>query len=65
MATNDANGISPTSKSSVKWRAIPGNAATEANEADVQVIININDVRNNVSPYTDYAGRSASARTCR
>jgi hypothetical protein len=56
VGTNDANGVSPTSKSSVKWRVVVGNAATEANEADVQVIMAINDVRNE-GTLTDYTGR--------
>jgi hypothetical protein len=56
VGTNDANGVGPTSKSSVKWKAILGDAATEANEADVQVEISITDVRNQTG-LTDYTGR--------
>jgi hypothetical protein len=57
VGTNDANGVSPTSKSSVKWKVVNGNAATEANEADVQVIVSITDVRNPAPALTDYTGR--------
>jgi hypothetical protein len=56
VGTNDANGVSPTSKSSVKWKVVVGNAATEANEADVLVEMAINDVRNQTG-LTDYTGR--------
>ncbi len=43
------------SVSYIRFKAIQGNAATEANEADVQAVININDVRNHPSG-TDYGG---------
>ena len=50
VGTRDANGSIANSMSSVRWKAIVGNAATEANEADVQAIIKITDVRNNPTP---------------
>jgi hypothetical protein len=56
VGTFDANGANSTSASSVKWKTITGNTATEANEADVQVVIQITDVRNH-SSLTDYTGR--------
>ena len=57
VGTSDANGLNANSISSVRWKAIVGNVATEANEADVQAIIKITDVRQTDAPnYTDYAG---------
>lgn len=50
------NGFPANSVSSVRWKVIPGAASTEANEADVTAIINVNDVRNHPSN-TDYTGR--------
>jgi hypothetical protein len=60
VGTPDANGFSANSNSSVRWKTIPGDTATEPNEADVQAIIKITDVRNvnSVPPNsTDYTGR--------
>jgi hypothetical protein len=58
VGTPDANSFSAAanSVSSVRWKAIPGNAATEANEADLQAIVKIDDVRNNNPTGTDYTG---------
>jgi hypothetical protein len=56
VGTTDANGFAANSVSSVKYKVIPGNAATEANEADVQAIIKVDDVRNHPAG-TDYTGR--------
>jgi hypothetical protein len=49
------NGFPANSVSSVRWKVIPGQAATEANEADVQAIVAVTDVRNHPSN-TDYTG---------
>jgi hypothetical protein len=46
----------PNSIGSVRWKAILGNTATEANEADVQAIVKITDVRNDNATGTDYTG---------
>ena len=49
------NGAAANSASSVKFRAVTGNAATEANEADVALISKVDDVRNKIG-LTDYTG---------
>ena len=56
VGSPDANTFAANSVSSVKFKVIPGNAGTEANEADVQTLIKIDDVRNHPSG-TDYTGR--------
>jgi hypothetical protein len=56
IGSPDANGFAANSVSSVKFKVIPGNAGTEANEADVQALIKVDDVRNHPSG-TDYTGR--------
>jgi hypothetical protein len=58
VGSPDANTFTAAanSVSSVKYKVITGNASTEANEADVEAIIKIDDVRNNPSG-TDYTGR--------
>jgi hypothetical protein len=56
IGSPDANGFTANSVSSVKYKVIAGNAATEANEADVQALIKVDDVRNHPSG-TDYTGR--------
>ncbi len=55
IGTVDANGAGSNMEGSVRLRVIPGNAATEADEADVDVIVSITDVRNNPA-LTDYVG---------
>jgi hypothetical protein len=55
VGTPDANGFGANSVSSVRWKAVSGIAATEANEADVLALIKIDDVRN-ASSGTDYTG---------
>jgi hypothetical protein len=45
VGTPDANGFSASSASSMRFRVVVGNPATESNEADVQTVINVNDVR--------------------
>jgi hypothetical protein len=57
VGTNDANGFNANANNSIRWRSVTGNVATEANEADVQAIIKITDVRNNNPTGTDYIGR--------
>jgi hypothetical protein len=56
IGSPDANTFPANSVSSVKFKVIPGNAGTVANEADVQAIIKVDDVRNHPSG-TDYTGR--------
>ena len=58
VGTPDANGFAANSQGSVKAEAITGNPATEADEADVALTVNIADVRNHPSG-TDYTGRVA------
>jgi hypothetical protein len=48
-------GTVSNSVASIRFRAVNGNAATEANEADVDLLTQISDVRNNPA-LTDYAG---------
>jgi hypothetical protein len=55
IGTPDANGFAANSVSSVRFKAFTGNPSTEANEADVQALIKIDDVRNHPSG-TDYTG---------
>jgi hypothetical protein len=60
VGTPDANGFNANSSSSVRWKSVPGDTATEANEADVQATIKITDVRvvNSTPPNSaDYTGR--------
>jgi hypothetical protein len=56
IGTPDSNGFAANSLSSVKFKVTTGNAGTEANEADVNAVIKIDDVRNHPSG-TDYTGR--------
>ena len=55
VGTVDANGVSSNMEGSVRLRVINGNTATEADEADVELIVSITDVRNNPA-LTDYTG---------
>jgi hypothetical protein len=66
VGTVDANGFAASSVSSIRFRVIPGSPATEANEADVQTVIDVDDVRCAVTSTpacpsatvgTDYTGR--------
>jgi hypothetical protein len=58
VGTTESNGQPARSTSSVRWGAILGDPGTEPNEADVQVIIKINDVRLDQAPtYPDYTGQ--------
>jgi len=51
----DANGFASNMISSVKYNAINGNAGTEANEADVKIVVALTDVRTNPAGL-DYVG---------
>ena len=55
VGSPDANGFGANSTASVKFRAVNGNAATEANEADLALITQVEDVRNHPAG-TDYVG---------
>ena len=55
VGTNDANGLPPNSVSSARFLAVPGNVATEADEATINMIMAVTDVRNNPA-LTDYSG---------
>jgi hypothetical protein len=54
--TPDANGANANFTGSVKIKVINGNAATEANEANVQFVVAMTDVRNKPS-LSDYTGK--------
>jgi hypothetical protein len=57
VGTPDANSFTAAanSVSSLRWAVVPGDVSTEANEADVRVVVKVDDVRNNPSG-TDYTG---------
>jgi hypothetical protein len=55
VGTPDANGATANSVSYMRMKAISGNTSTEANEADVSLITDIDDVRNHPLN-TDYVG---------
>lgn len=61
VGTPDANSFPANSVSFLRWAVIPGNPATEANEADVQTAVKVDDVRNNPggSDYTGHIGVGA------
>jgi hypothetical protein len=54
--TVDANGAPSNMEASLRVRATPGAANTEADEADVDLLVSITDVRNHPA-LTDYTGR--------
>ena len=56
VGTPDANGFSANSQGFAKLDVLIGNPATEADEADVALSMNITDVRNHPTG-TDYTGR--------
>jgi hypothetical protein len=58
VGTPDANVAPAKSVSRVRFTTVVGNTATQADEADVGILAEINDVYNkpNSSPLTDYAG---------
>ena len=64
VGSPDANGAAANSTSSVRFIVLPGNASTTADEADVDLTVVVNDVRNHPA-LTDYTGKvmvSASLR---
>jgi hypothetical protein len=56
VGTVDANGAQSNAVSSVRYRVINGNTATEADEANVDLIVDLSDVRNHPA-LTDYTGK--------
>jgi hypothetical protein len=64
VGTSDANGADAKSVGSVKISALPGNPATEADEADARVTLSLTDVRRR-SDLTDYTGQVQLESTIR
>jgi hypothetical protein len=64
VGTWDANARDANSIGSVKYRVVPGNPSTPADEADVQVTTSITDVRNKAD-LSDYAGELQVSSTLR
>jgi hypothetical protein len=56
VGSPDANGFAANSASQVKFRALTGNTATEANEADVALTTKVDDVRKTDGLGTDHVG---------
>src|SRR4029453_17779722 len=56
VGSPDANGVGANSTGFALFKAIPGNSATPADEADVQVQVSILDVRNKAGR-ADYTGQ--------
>ena len=56
VGTPDANGPAANSTGSVRYSVLLGDTSTEADEADVKLVVNITDVRNSVG-LSDYTGR--------
>jgi hypothetical protein len=56
VGTTDANGFSANFVGSVRFITVTGNTSTEADEADVKLIVSLTDIRNKPSG-TDYVGR--------
>ena len=56
VGTPDANGFAANSVSSLRLAVVPGNTSTDVNEADVNVAVTVDDVRNNTGG-ADYTGR--------
>ena len=56
VGTVDANGAQSNSEASVRFISLTGNPATEADEAEVSLIVAMSDVRNHPS-LTDYTGK--------
>ncbi len=55
IGTPDANGQAANSAGSVRFGVVVGNPSTPENEADVEVVVSITDVRNKVG-LSDYTG---------
>jgi hypothetical protein len=64
VGTPDANGKGANSIGSVLFRAVAGNPATPANEADVDVTVSLTDVRRSLI-LTDYTGEIRETTTLR
>jgi hypothetical protein len=64
VGSPDANGAGANSNGFVQYNALAGNTATVANEADVQVNVNITDVRNKAG-LADYTGQLQAVSTLR
>ena len=56
IGSPDNNGFAANFTGSMRWIVLPGNTATEADEADVRLNVNLQDIRNRPSG-TDYTGR--------
>jgi hypothetical protein len=55
VGSPDANGAPTNFVGTVRMTTVVGNPATEANEADINLVVSLTDVRNNPS-LTDYVG---------
>ena len=64
VGTADANGQTTNSVGSLKMSVMPGNPATQADEADVALSVSISDVRRN-SDLADYGGELEARTTLR
>jgi hypothetical protein len=56
VGTPDANGLAPSSRGSVQYTTVVGNASTPANEADLNIDVDIVGVLNKVA-LTPYSGQ--------
>jgi len=56
MGSPDSNGPAANFVGSVRYIVVNGNPATDADEADVKLIVSLTDIRNNPS-LTDYVGK--------
>lgn len=57
VGTPDANGAVANSSGSVRLQALPGVAATPADEADVRIVVAMTDVRRRTAGFPDYTGQ--------
>jgi len=64
IGTPDANGAAANFSGSVRFIVTVGNPATEADEADVRLVVSLPDIRNNPS-LTDYTGNLSVSTTLR
>jgi hypothetical protein len=56
IGTTDANGAAANFVGSVRYIVLNGDPTTEANEADLKLVVSLTDIRNNPS-LTDYVGK--------
>jgi hypothetical protein len=56
IGSPDANSAAANFVGSVRFIIVPGNSATEADEADVRLVVSLADIRNNPA-LTDYVGK--------